>query len=1050
MQTTLLGIALALITAILAAFAAPFFIDWNEWRPQLEAQASALAGSRVTITGNIELTILPTPAFVLREVSLGDAGKGTGMRASEMRGSLSLTALLSGRIEASEFVLSRPSIRLVVDKDGRLLLPSGASAGQEISVSGFVLEAGSITIEDRRTNSLLSMEDFSARGELVSREGPFRLDGGFRLNGMRWIVRASSGRFGPDHAGKARLSLERPSDGVSFDAEGLLGLANAAPRFDGKLTLAQRSGDLPWRISADSTGDVAELRLANLDLALGKGELPITLSGEAKVSPHANGTIEATLSSKRIDLDLGDQNAGVTGAAHVLPLLSGARSLFALLPLASTLNISADGVLAGGQLVRDVRAGLRSQNGAVTLERLEARMPGRAAITLSGKNDGGRFSGPLVFEADEPQIFARWLLGAQIGETFPVAETLRVKGDLAFAPGSTSIRNLDAAIGSALIGGEIAIRPAETAIKLTLRKAEIDVLIPLLWKLDGFGDGADVSVELAASDVRFLDTPIRQGKLKALLRGKKAFALQQLDFRDFDGTSITAKESAGAHEFSAEITRGGGFAKLLTYLSGSPDLADLAGKYADSHFPLRLSGTLSRLKEGWRLLAKSGEAALALDLGALQNARRPVDAVLRLPETEISAKGELRFAGERVSPALALSLKSTDLRKALVLADRASSDVLPASGTASLVRDGNRFVFEKLAFDIAGSRGNGNVAIPAGGLSPFSGELTLDRADAAVLISLALGRAKVSYLELSVPPLANLPGTLKMEVGSLAVPGRMALQNAAFQLRAGKYETVFDDFRAQFAGGKLSGSLRIADFIPRVLEINLAAEGVALDQLFPQGGLRGLLRTTVALGANGSTEEDLIASLAGRGTLSLSNLEIARTDATAVSAVFASVKDVQDEKKIEHALLAALDRASLKVSKLEAPLVIANGIVRSGSAKAQAGNIGISLSGALNLPKRSVDALLNIEVSGGTAAKPGALLHWSGPFHAPERKVDAKALIAAIALRTIESGGGLQQPEERAPLPKKKLQPARKEIETVPLLPPPTAVPSAPLPHGQN
>lgn len=1049
MQTTLLGIALALITAILAAFAAPFFIDWNEWRPQLEAQASALAGSRVTITGNIELTILPTPAFVLREVSLGDAGKGTGMRASEMRGSLSLTALLSGRIEASEFVLSRPAIRLVVDKDGRLLLPSGASAGQEISVSGFVLEAGSITIEDRRTNSLLSMEDFSARGELVSREGPFRLDGGFRLNGMRWIVRASSGRFGPDHAGKARLSLERPSDGVSFDAEGLLGLANAAPRFDGKITLAQRSGDLPWRISADATGDVAELRLANLDLALGKGELPITLSGEAKVSPHANGAIEATLSSKRIDLDLGDQNAGVTGAAHVLPLLSGARSLFALLPLASTLNISADGVLAGGQLVRDVRAALRSQNGAVTLERLEARMPGRAAIALSGKNDEGRFSGPLVFEADEPQIFARWLLGAEIGGKFPVAETLRVKGDLAFAPGSTSIRNLDAAIGSALIGGEIAIRPAETAIKLTLRKAEIDALIPLLWNLDGFGEGSGISVEVAASDVRFLDTPIRQGKLKVLLKGK-TFALQQLDLNDFDGTSFAAKEAAGAHEFSAEITRGGGFAKLLTYLSGSPDLADIAGKYADSHFPLRLSGTLSRLKEGWRLLAKSGEATLALDLGALQNTRRLVDAVLRLPETEISAKGELRFVDERVLPALALSLKSTDLRKAFVLADRASPDVLPASGTASLVRDGNRLVFEKLAFDIAGSRGTGNVAIPAGGVSPFSGELTLDRADAAALISLALGRAKVSYLELSVPPLANFPGTLKMEVGSLAVPGRMALQNASFQLRAGKYETVFDDFRAQFAGGKLSGSLRIADFIPRVLEINLAAEGVALDQLFPQSGLRGLLRTTVALGANGSTEEDLIASLSGRGTLSLSNLEIARTDATAVSAVFASAKDVQDEKKIEQALLAALDRASLKVSKLEAPLVIANGIVRSGSAKAQAGNIGISLSGVLNLPKRSVDALLNIEVSSGTAAKPGAVLRWSGPFQAPERKVDAKALIAAIALRTIESGGSIQQPEERAPLPKKKLQPARKEIETAPPLPPPTAVPSAPLPHGQN
>ncbi len=1050
MQTTLLGIALALITAILAAFAAPFFIDWNEWRPQLEAQASALAGTRVTIAGNIDLTILPTPAFVLREVSLGDAGKGTGLRASEMRGSLSLTALLSGKIEASEFVLSRPAIRLVVDNDGRLLLPSGATGGQEVSVSGFVLEAGSLTIEDRRTNSFVSMDDFSARGELVSREGPFRLDGGFRLNGMRWIVRASAGRFGPDQAGKARLSLERPSDDVLFEAEGLLGLANAAPRFDGKLSIAQRSGELPWRVSTDATGDAAEFRLNNLEVALGKGELPITLSGEGKVSPRANGTLEATLSSKRIDLDLGDPNAGVTGAAHVLPLLAGTRTLFSLLPLASTLALSADGVLAGGQLARDVRAQLRAQDGAVTLERLEARMPGRASILLSGKNEGDRFSGPLVFDAEEPQMFARWLLGAETGEKLPVAEALRVKGDLVFAPGSTSIRNLDAAIGTALIGGEIAIRPAETAVKLTLRKAEIDALVPLLRDIDGFGEGAAVTLEIAASDIRFLDTPIRKGALKARLKGK-VLTLQELELGDFDGTSFTAKESAGTHAFSAEVIRSGGFAKLLTHLYGSADLAELAAKHAEHHFPLRLTGTLARQNEGWRLLANSGDASLTLETGARKDKEQPLHAVLRLPETEIAAKGALRFdAGQRVEPAFVLQLKSSDLRKAFAFADRAAPEVLPVSGTANFVRDGDRFVFEKISFELAGSRGSGRLTIPTGGVSPFAGEVKIDRADAAALLALALGRAKASYLELSIPPLANLPGTLKMEVGSLAVSERVLLQDAAFQIRVGRYETVFDDFRAQFAGGKVTGSVRVADFIPRVLEINLSAESIPLEQLFPRSELRGMLRTTVSLGANGSTEADLVASLSGRGTLGLSNLEIARTDATAVASVFASAKDMQDEKKIEQALLAALDRAPLKVSKLEAPLVITNGIVRSGSAKAQAGDIEIALSGALNLPKRNVEALLNIEVNGGTAAKPGALVRWSGPIEMPSRSVDAKALLAAIALRAIERGGNIPQPEERVLPAKKKRQPVKNEIESAPLLPPPAAVPSAPLPHSRN
>jgi hypothetical protein len=183
----------------------------------------------------------------------------------------------------------------------------------------------------------------------------------------------------------------------------------------------------------------------------------------------------------------------------------------------------------------------------------------------------------------------------------------------------------------------------------------------------------------------------------------------------------------------------------------------------------------------------------------------------------------------------------------------------------------------------------------------------------------------------------------------------------------------------------------------------------------------------------------------------LSNLEIERTDATAVSSVHASVKEAPDEKKIEQALLSALDRGPLKVSKLEAPLVITNGMVRSGSARAQAGNIEIRLSGSLNIPKRSVDALLNIEVAGGSSVRPGAMVRWAGPFDAPERTVDAKALITAITLRAIERGGQNINLQEERPAPaKKKRQPAKNEVESVPLLPPPANISPAPQPRSQN
>jgi len=1064
LQTTLLGLGLALIAAILAAFAAPLFIDWNEWRPQLEAQASALAGSRVTISGNIDLTLLPTPAFVLRNVSLGEAEKGTGMRASEMRGSLSLPALLSGKIEANEFVVSKPAIRLVVEKDGTFLLPMGASAGQDISVSGFVLEAGSLTIEDRRTNAIFLADDFSARGELVSREGPFRIEGGFRLNGARWILRVSSSRFGPDHTGKVRLALERPADRLSFDAEGTLALANSAPRFEGKILAAQLSGGLPWRISSDAAGDAFDIRFANLELALGSSELPITLSGEAKLDLRGGGSLEATLASKRIDLDLGDPKAPANGASYVLPLLREAQRIAGNLPLPAKIAISADGILAGGQLIRDVRANLRAAGVVLAVENLEARLPGRAAIKLSTKQEQDAFAGPLSFEAEEPQIFARWLLGERASQIeWPSA--FRVGGTFSYLRGDIRIGDLRAMIGQANFGGEISYQQSSVSsdysvrAKLAAKDIDLDALLPATrGALEAYRD-LYFSLNLTATNARLLKKPVKKVAI-GLSRFGEPIRLSELAIDDLDGMSLTAKAtSANSDElaFSADISRENGLYAALEYLSNSADLAQIMAKYATPHFPLRVTGTIAPEKSGWRAAMKFADAQLALVVGEMKDKKRSAEATLLLPETEISAKGELRFGADgRFEPVFALNFKSSDLRNAFALAARASANPIPASGSVNLLREGNNFVFEKLVADLAGSRITGRVAIPAGDVSPFTGALVLDRADARTLLSLALGRAHVSYVELGVPLLANFPGTLKMEIDSLAVSERVSLQKAAFQIRAGRYETVFEDFQAQLAGGKLSGSLRVADTYPRVVEIKLNAADVALAQLLAAKALRGGLQGALFLSANGNTEDELIASLSGQGTIALSALEIDRTDATAVTTVFAAAaKENLDDKKIEQALIAALERAALKVSKLEAPLVIANGVLRSGSAKAKAGNIEIALSGSLNLPKQSVDALLTVEVAGEVAAKPGAIIRWEGPFAAPERKIDARALITAITLRAIERGGqnpaNMNLPQEERVVPvKKKKAPAKSDIETAPLLPPPANIPPAPQPRSQN
>ena len=50
-QTTLLGLAIAFILALLAALIGPYFIDWNQFRPQFEAEAARIIGVPVRVAG---------------------------------------------------------------------------------------------------------------------------------------------------------------------------------------------------------------------------------------------------------------------------------------------------------------------------------------------------------------------------------------------------------------------------------------------------------------------------------------------------------------------------------------------------------------------------------------------------------------------------------------------------------------------------------------------------------------------------------------------------------------------------------------------------------------------------------------------------------------------------------------------------------------------------------------------------------------------------------------------------------------------------------------
>ncbi|MGB6255982.1 MAG: AsmA family protein, partial [Bradyrhizobium sp.] len=96
MQTTLLGLAIALIIALVAALIGPYFVDWNQFRPQFEAEASRVIGAPVRVGGALEARLLPSPTLRLGSVAVGGATDLGKVRADKLDVEFSLGSLMRG------------------------------------------------------------------------------------------------------------------------------------------------------------------------------------------------------------------------------------------------------------------------------------------------------------------------------------------------------------------------------------------------------------------------------------------------------------------------------------------------------------------------------------------------------------------------------------------------------------------------------------------------------------------------------------------------------------------------------------------------------------------------------------------------------------------------------------------------------------------------------------------------------------------------------------------------------------------------------------------
>ena len=479
-QTTLLGLAIALIVALVAALVGPYFVDWNQFRPQFEAEATRIVGAPVHVGGKLDARLLPTPSLQLHSVVVGGANDLGKVRADKLDVEFSLGSLMRGEWRATELTINGVALDLGLDRQGRIDWP--ASSGN-FSLGSLAIDrlnlTGRVALHDAASRGTLELTDIAFSGDVRALAGSIRGDGSYTLSGSRYPFRVSSGDSTDGSGTRIHLnidpSLSTGARAFAADLEGVLSFQARAPRFEGALTLASPVGPkatdakaavaTPWRIFAKVKADPAGAGLEQLEASYGAEDRALKFAGLAEVNFGAQPLLHAVLSARQLDADkfVAAKNEKDDKDAEPVRLLPGLRTLVASMPqppIPAKVEFSSEQIMLGGRPLQNITAILHGDAGSWSIDRLDFRAPGATQVALSGTGSQaaspGGLKAALDVDSSDPDALMGWLQGR--GEiAFRAQKPLHLHGDVSIAADRFALDEMKAEIDGGAVTGRIAL-----------------------------------------------------------------------------------------------------------------------------------------------------------------------------------------------------------------------------------------------------------------------------------------------------------------------------------------------------------------------------------------------------------------------------------------------------------------------------------------------------------------------------------------------------------------------------------------------------------------
>ncbi len=991
---------------------APFFIDWNSYRRDVAAAIAETTGRKVTIAGDLDLSILPLPHLTVRRVgvaSIGGAIDPEMLRIGELRMELAVAPLMTGRIVVRSLSLIDTAVTLETTAGGRHSwdftpagpgrTPGGLASGisvDTVSVSNGSLSWRTAGAEPRQLDAI------EATLTMAGLAGAIRVQGSAVFKAVPFRLRADVGRLGTDGLAPVSAAIDIAGGAGTLAATGRAKLqeqwaggtirltAPDAERLGAALAGASAPAIPAWNIAAESTFTADRDTVALHDIAVTYGEIRGT--GQAELALGDVPALAAEIHVGTMDLDdllaAADTGRPLDGQHGDSRLAWG--SVRPPESFTADLDLSVRAARWRGGVIRDIGTSVRLAPQGIVIERMAAKMPGGTDVTLSAiakqGEAGPRLDGDLAVISDNLRGALVWAGAAEDELPSDRLRSFSFTSRISATTDAVHLANIAARLDATRMTGAATIarqaRPS-FGLRLELDRLGLDAYLPR-WMHDEDGTGRKARGGFPAAGRFDANLNLSIGNLT--LGGKTASRVA-LDAQLFDGDVLLRKLSIGDLGGAALAVSG-----RIGDLAGTPggDLEIVLEASDTERFagfmevrPGTIAQRLGRFRLDARASGTPGKAAVKGTLG--------------IAGGEVRAEGTLsRLDGNTgFDFAVAASHPDSDRVLSLLAPGRPRGEIgamaitfgLAGTADALTIRNldaalGDMEVAGRIDAELGGGRPKAVAALTAGlldleGLLPAAPRPYGDTGTPA-----RRGSARWSRETIDLSALRALDLDLTLRSGTVL---HREIRVDGLDLRAGLANGVLtvDRITGSLFGGNIEASGRIDAAGPGI-SITVSGHDIAARRTFDAiaaiDRLDGPMSFSLSLSGTGRSPFDLVSSLSGHGVFS-GTLQAQRRGNEPIPVGAAG-------DAIDTLLKAFSDAPAV----LSGNLRIENGTARTDNLLLDGGGVQALTLGAAEIPGWRIDSTTALRRNQDDGDLPDLVVRLSGPLDDPAVQLSGPAV----------------------------------------------------------